>query len=99
MTERERAEETLKLSEQRYALAQMAGGVISWECDLETDEMKCSADPDSMLGKPCSTFGERLEWANSEDREALKKAANDTLRTGKCDVEHRVANRKEKLGN
>jgi two-component system NarL family sensor kinase len=50
ITEHRRAEEALRLSEERLRLAQRAAGAVVWDCDLETGRVHWSPDMRDLLG-------------------------------------------------
>jgi diguanylate cyclase (GGDEF)-like protein/PAS domain S-box-containing protein len=96
VTERTRAEQALRRSEERLALA--AEGAIDglWEWDVRRQELYCSGRWKAMLGLPAQAgVGSPEDWfgrVHAEDVAALKEALEAHL-TGKTDHlhhEHRI---------
>lgn len=50
VTERLRAEEAIRLSEERLRLAQRAAGAVVWDCDIATGQVHWSAEMSDLLG-------------------------------------------------
>ncbi len=88
VTERTRAEQALKRSEERLSLAAEGANDGLWEWDLRSEEFYCSNRWRAMLGLPASaTIGPVSQWfdrVHDEDRAELKAALEQQL-TGKTD--------------
>jgi diguanylate cyclase (GGDEF)-like protein/PAS domain S-box-containing protein len=91
VTARMVAEEALRRSETRYALALTAAGVGAWDRDLTTGEITWSDNVEPMFGLiPGSfgrTFADFLALVHPADREAVVEAGARCLTE---DVEYRV---------
>ena len=83
ISERKQAEEALRRSEERYALAARAANDGLWDWDLETDKVFFSARWKATLGYGEHEIGERpAEWLDRvhvEDRDRLDTALRDHL--------------------
>ena len=98
VTERRQAEESLRQSEERFALAVSGAneGIFDW--DLRTDEVHVSQRAQELLGLPAGeTWRARSEWLRSlhvhgEDLGSLREAIKSLVagETTACDVEFRV---------
>ena len=86
MTERDRAEEALRLSEERYALAARASSEGLWDWDLTTDRVYYSRRWLAMLGlTPDQVEGRPEDWfqrIHPHDADALKAALDSYLAKG-----------------
>jgi len=99
ITVRKEAEEALRRSEERYALAASGAGAGLWDWDLAEDEVYYSPRWKEMLGYDDSEIGSSpTEWlarVHPEDRPGLEGALEDHL-TGVADHfenEHRILHR------
>jgi PAS domain S-box-containing protein len=95
ITERRQAEEALRLSEARYALAQRAARIGSWDWDLLTGTLSWSEIIEPMFGFAPGTFPGTfeayLECVHPDDREAVQAAVKASLEGGTdYAIEHRV---------
>jgi len=96
VTDRARAERTLKRSEERLALAAEGANDGLWEWDLRTQEFFWSARWGAMLGSPAASGVGRIdEWTDRvhpEDIGTLKQALDAHLegRTDHFRHEHRL---------
>ena len=75
VTERKRTEDELRASEQRLALSQRAGGIGSWDWNVATGAIVCSAEMEEMYGLPPGGFENGYEnWARMVHPEDLPGA-------------------------
>ncbi|MBN2591728.1 MAG: PAS domain S-box protein, partial [Sedimentisphaerales bacterium] len=65
ITERKKAEDSLRKSEARYELAQRIGGIGTWEWNIETNEIYWSDEIESIFGFKEGQFDESLEAVKS----------------------------------
>jgi two-component system, cell cycle sensor histidine kinase and response regulator CckA len=83
ITERKRAEEALRESQQRFELAQGAGEIGTWDWDAATNETHCSIGHGPLYGLPPSdrapTFEEWLELIHPEDQARMREELNRAL--------------------
>lgn len=99
VTERKRAEEALRLSEERYALAARGANDGLWDWNLETDEIYFSPRWREMIGAgepagpptPAEWFGRVVD----EDRASLRAAVDRHLAGGTAHLEHEFRLRRE----
>ena len=96
ITERARAEQTLKRSEERLALVAEGANDGLWEWDLRSKELYVSARWKAMIGLPAeSGVGPLEEWTDrvhAEDMAALKETieAHVSGKTDHVQHEHRI---------
>jgi PAS domain S-box-containing protein len=95
ITERKRAEEALKVSEERYALAQRVANIGSWDWNIINGNLKWSDTIEPMFGFGDGEFGGTYEaFLNSvhpDDRQYVIDSVNACLEKGKdYDIEHRI---------
>jgi len=95
ITERKRAESALRLSEQRYALAQRAASIGSWDWDIPTGGLKWSETIEPMFGFAPGmfkgTYGAFLESVHPDDRRLVEDAVQSALNKNRSyDIEHRI---------
>lgn len=93
--EHKRAGEALKLSEERYALAQRAANIGSWDWDIRSGELHWSNQIEPMFGfgpgEFDATYETFLACVHPQDRQRLTDAVNACLEEGKgYAVEHRI---------
>jgi PAS domain S-box-containing protein len=89
------AEETLRESEERYALALRAANVGTWDWDVIAGTLRWSEQIEPMFGFAKGQFGKTYEdflnCVHPEDRQHFIDSVNDALHKGKeYDVEHRI---------
>ncbi len=96
ITERKLGEESLRQSEERYALAQKASGIGSWDWDVRANVVHWSEELQHIFGLGPGEFGGGyegfLDRVQQEDRGEVKKAIRDCLDC-LCEeyvVEHRI---------
>jgi len=86
ITERKRAEEALRVSEERLRLAQRAAHIGAFEWDFRTDVNTWTPEQEALYGLAPGNFGgtyaafERL--VHPDDRTRLKELVEATLKTG-----------------
>ncbi len=95
ITERKKAEEALKYSEERYALAQRVANIGSWDWDIRTGNLEWSEKIEPMfgfgLGEFKATYEAFLECVHPEDRQHVIDSVNACIEKGKnYDIEHRI---------
>ena len=95
ITDRKQAEEALRHSEERYALAQRAANIGSWDWNIVTGQLHWSDRLEPLFGLRPGTFGgtyeDFLNFVHPEDRQAVVDAVAASIETGKdYAIEHRV---------
>jgi len=95
ISRRKRAEEALRLSEERYALAQRVANIGSWDWDIRTGNLKWSEKIEPMFGFGPGEFGGTyeafLECVHPEDRQHVVDSVNACIQEGKnYDIDHRI---------
>ena len=95
ITDRKLALEALLISQQRYALAQQAARILSWEWDITSDEMRWSERPGPFLGlgagADLGTFKAFLRHVHPADRPLVAETAESIRKRGRdISIEHRV---------
>ena len=95
ITERKRAEQMLRASEERYALAQRAANIGTWDWDVLTGELRWSDRIEPMFGFAQGEFGGTykafLDSVHPEDRQYVEDSINAAVQSGEdYDIEHRV---------
>jgi PAS domain S-box-containing protein len=95
ISKRKRTEETLRESEERYALALRAANVGTWDWDFAKGSIKWSERTESIFGYAKGQFGETyddvLNCVHPEDRQHVIDSINDALFKGKeYNIEHRI---------
>ena len=98
---RKRAEEALRLSEERYAIAMTGTHEAHWVWDLATDQVYVSPLLNELFGLPpqtqvVPTMAEFFRYSpvHHDDRERLEKVVADHIagQTPRLDVEYRIVN-------
>jgi len=95
VTARVQAREALKLSEERYTLAQRAANIGSWDWDIQTDDLYWSDQIEPMFGFGRGEFGATyeafLQCVHPEDRQYVVGSVNACVQ-GSADyaIEHRI---------
>jgi PAS domain S-box-containing protein len=96
ITERKRAEEALRESQERLAMATAAGGVGIWDYDLETGEIYIDPALKNILGfedrEIRNHFDDWMQHMHPEDRERVMAKLEIHLTSGAptCEFEHRL---------
>jgi PAS domain S-box-containing protein len=96
ITERKRAGEALRQSEQRLRLALDAGGMGTWDWDIRADEVVWSDNLGAVVGLPPGSFDGTLEGfrrlIHPDDRDFVGSAITNAIeeRSG-YEVEFRIA--------
>src|SRR6202161_2392007 len=96
LTERKRAEEALRESEEQLRLAQKASGSGVWDWNPRTGVVSWSEEHSRIFGvapdqrdRPWKSF---LQLVHAEDRTRLQSEANSALKPGgELDVEYRIS--------
>lgn len=95
ITERKRIEEALKESEERYALAQRAAGIGTWDWDIRAGEMKWSEEVAKLFGISLDRFGGTIEafmgLVHPDDRYPIQAAIEACIEEGnEYNASHRI---------
>ncbi|MCW3988125.1 MAG: transporter substrate-binding domain-containing protein, partial [Candidatus Bathyarchaeota archaeon] len=94
ISDRKRAEEALRESEQRYALAQQAVGVGSWNWDIVTNKVEYSNEVSKIWGinhRDYKSYQDFAKLRHPDDVESYTKAVKDALSgRGPYDIEYRI---------
>ena len=99
ITERKRAEEALKVSEEGLKRSQEIAHLGSWELDLVRDKLTWSDEVYRIFGLEPQEFGATYEaflgHVHPDDRTAVDEAYSGSLREGRdsYEIEHRVLRR------
>jgi len=99
ITERARAEQALRESQQRYALATAAGGVGVWDVNIATGELYVEAGLKRLLGYAEHELGSQaLDWAGLVHPADLEEVVSGAIAafTGTSsgfEAEHRVVHK------
>jgi len=95
ITGRKKAEEALRASEERYALAQRVANIGSWDWDIRTGNLEWSEKIEPMFGFGRGEFGRTyeafLECVHPQDRQHVIDSVNACIQKGRnYDIEHRI---------
>jgi two-component system nitrate/nitrite sensor histidine kinase NarX len=95
ITERRQAEEALERSEERYALAQRAADVGSWDWDIRSGALYWSDPTEAIFGLAPGEFGGTydsfLQMVHAKDRQVVIDAVNASIQQGAdYEIEHRI---------
>lgn len=92
ITERKQIESQIKESEERFALAQEAADIASWEWDISTQEIKWSRNVQEIYGVSIENLKYGfMDVVHPDDREAVRHDLMAVLRDGKdYDTEFRI---------
>ncbi|MBI2830474.1 MAG: PAS domain S-box protein, partial [Chloroflexi bacterium] len=94
ISERKKAEETVRESERRLAEAQQTAHIGSWEWDLKTGEMHWSDEMFRIVGVEPQSFTPTLESAvariHPDDRQKIQAQLDNLMAKGTARYEHRI---------
>ena len=95
ITDRKRTEEALERSEERYALAQRAANIGSWDWDITTGTLVWSEQIEPMFGFGPGEFGATydafLDSVHPDDRQHVVDSVQACVKAGKdYAIEHRI---------
>jgi PAS domain S-box-containing protein len=95
ITDRKRAEESLARSEERYALAQKAANIGSWDWNIITGDLHWSDTIEPLFGFDEGEFGATyeafLKRVHPDDRQFVQDSVNASVEDGKeYSIEHRI---------
>lgn len=95
ITKHKEAEEALKRSEERYALAQRLANIGSWDWDLQTNALHWSEQIEPMFGFARGEFGATyeafFECLYPDDRQMVTASVRACIEEGKdYAIEHRI---------
>lgn len=95
ISRRKQAEDALRLSEERYSLAQRAANIGSWDWDIPTGSLQWSDTIEPMFGFGRGEFGRTyeafLECVHPEDRQHVVESVNACIEKGRdYNIEHRI---------
>lgn len=93
ITERRKAEATLRASESALNHAQEVAHLGSWELDIDRDRLVCSAESYRLFGVTPGTplgSGHFFERIHPDDRGAVTAAWKAALAGAPYDIEHRI---------
>ncbi|UCC61684.1 MAG: PAS domain-containing protein, partial [Anaerolineae bacterium] len=95
VTDRVQAQEALKRSEERYALAQRAANIGSWDWNILTGDLYWSGEIEPMFGFRRGEFGATfeafLQCVHPEDRQLVMDSVNACVQQGAdYAIEHRI---------
>jgi PAS domain S-box-containing protein len=95
ITEQKRAEEALRCSEERYALAQRVANIGSWDWDILAGDLHWSDQIEPMFGlgrgEFVATYEGFLQCVHPEDRQYVVDSVDACVNQGKdYDIEHRI---------
>ncbi|MHC4664980.1 MAG: PAS domain S-box protein [Planctomycetota bacterium] len=95
ITEQRKAQEALKRSEERYALAQQAANVGSWDWNIPSGELTWSEQIEPMFGfgngEFAGTYEAFLECVHPDDRQYVVDSVNACMETEQdYSIEHRI---------
>jgi PAS domain S-box-containing protein len=92
--DRKQIEESLRRSEERLRLAQVAARMGTWEWDILRNTVMWSEEMERLYGLEPGRFGGTLEaylgLVHAEDRADVEQSIQALLREGHRDLEHRV---------
>jgi PAS domain S-box-containing protein len=94
-SERKKAHETLRKSEERYALAQRVANIGSWDWDIQTGDLYWSDRIEPLFGFARGQFGATyeafLDCVHPDDRRRVVDSVNASIEQGDdYAIEHRI---------
>ncbi len=95
VTDLKQAEQNLRISEERYALAQRAANIGSWDWNIATGDLEWSDKIEPMFGFAYGafegTYEAFLERVHPDDRQYLQDSVNAAVKeNADYDIEHRI---------
>ncbi len=95
VTDRRRTEEALRDSKERFALAQKAARIGSWDWNIQSGALAWSDEIEPMFGfgegQFDRTYEAFLRCIHPEDRSKVEQAVNDCVERGsEYEIEHRI---------
>jgi PAS domain S-box-containing protein len=94
ITDRKRAEQALRESEERLRMAMDASRMGAWEWNMDTNEVRWSAGLETIHGIEPGTFAGTFEAflkdVHPDDRDRLSQELETSVRRGVHDVEYRI---------
>ena len=95
ITKPKQAEEALKVSEERYAMAQRAANIGSWDWNILTGDLQWSDRIEPMFGFTPGEFGATYEaflnCVHPEDRRYVENSVNAAVEKNESyNIEHRI---------
>jgi PAS domain S-box-containing protein len=95
ITDRKRAEEALRQNQERYALAQRAANIGSWDWDISAGDLHWSDQIEPMFGfargEFVATYDGFLRSVHPDDRQYVVDSVNACVNEGEdYDIEHRI---------
>lgn len=94
ITDREKTQRALRESEERYALAQQAARIGTWDWDIVANRMKCSSEMLRIWDVNGEDYTRREDFANlyhPDDKNRIAKAVEDALSGRKLyNTEYRI---------
>ncbi len=91
ISERQKAQEAVRASEERLRLALHAGRMVAWERNADSDFISRSDNAPEMLGIESGTLSDFLEQVHPEDRDKLPLFVKGALRDGPRTTEVRYS--------
>lgn len=90
-----KADRALRESEERYALAQRAANIGSWDWNIQTGDLRWSEQIEPMFGfepgKFAGTYEAFMECVHPDDRKRIADAVKAAIEEGAAyDIEHRI---------
>ncbi|MFZ5906669.1 MAG: PAS domain S-box protein [Nitrospirota bacterium] len=94
LTERKKAQEALRASEERLAEAQKIAHLGNWDWDIRTNELYWSEEIYSIFGLTpgqfASTYDAFLSSVHPDDRQLVNSSVNEALYGAPYSIDHRI---------